>query len=143
MQQYTDGLTAGQAAVGAELIQAIAKVKEAKNIKIVDVLSSRADIGNPGAENLVDLLVQAIQSAPAGNDAALRAALTSVVTDSTPKPPSERRIPDRSLVQGPSGQRATDQEIEAGTFQVTAKVNGADWTVVLDSEPADIFLLEH
>jgi hypothetical protein len=146
MQQYTDGLTAGQSAAGADLIKAIAKIKEvgdAKNIKIVDVLSSRADIGNPGAENLVDLLVQAIQSAPAGNDAALRAALTSVVTDSTPKPPSERRIPDRSLVQGPSGQRATDQEIEAGTFQVTAKVNGADWTVVLDSEPADIFLLEH
>jgi hypothetical protein len=86
--------------------------------------------------------MQAIQSVPAGNTDAQRAALTAVVSDAAPGPPSERRIPDRSLVQGPSGQKATDQEIEAGTFQVSATVSGEAWTIALDSEPADILLVE-
>jgi hypothetical protein len=64
------------------------------------------------------------------------------VTNDAPGPPSER-TPDRSLVQGPGGQRATDEEIEAGTFQVSATVNGEAWTIALDVEPADIVLAEH
>ena len=145
LQAYVDGLSAGQPASGAELIKAVAKVKEigdAKGVRTADVMAWRADIGTPGAETLVDVLMDAIQSAPADNAEALRAALTSVVTDSAPRPPSERRIPDRSLVQGAGGQRATDQEIEAGTYQVSAKVNGEDWTVVLDASPADFVLVE-
>ena len=146
MQQYSDSLSAGQPASGPDLIKQINQsVKEASDptsIKMVDVMAWRADIGNPGAQSFVDLLMQAIQATPAGNNDALRAALTSVVSDAAPGPPSERRIPDRSLVQGPSGQQATDLEIEAGTFQVSATVNGEAWTIALDSEPADIFLAE-
>jgi hypothetical protein len=147
MQKYTDGLSAGQPVNGPDLIKAIAagvkEVGDAKNIRIVDVLTWKADIGNPGAQTFVDILLQTIQSVPAGNADALRAALTSVVASAAPTPPSERRIPDRTLLQGPSGQSATDQEIEAGTFQVVVKVTGEDWSAVLDSEPADILLLEH
>ncbi len=146
MQQYSDGLSAGQPASGPDLIKAIAQnVKEASqpgSIRMVDVIAWRADIGKPGAQTFVDLLMQAIQSVPAGNTDAQRAALTTVVSDGAPGPPSERRIPDRSLVQGPSGQQATDQEIEAGTFQVSATVSGEAWTIALDSEPADILLVE-
>ncbi|HET9179986.1 MAG TPA: baseplate J/gp47 family protein [Terriglobia bacterium] len=146
VQQYTDGLDAGKPASGADIIKAIVKdVKEVgdpKNIKVVDVLTWRADIGKPGAQALVDLILQAVQSAPAGNSDAVRAAVTTVISDAAPGPPSERRIADRSLVQGPGGQRATDQEIEAGTFQVVAKVNGEDWTVALDLTPDDILLVE-
>lgn len=146
MQKYADGLSAGQPASAPDLIKAINNnVKEAsdpKSIRIVDAMAFRADIGNPGAQSFVDLLVQAVQSAPAGNNDALRAALTAVVSNAAPGPPSERRIPDRSLVQGPGGQQATDQEIEAGTFQVSATVSGEPWTIALDVEPADILLVE-
>jgi hypothetical protein len=147
VQQYTDGLDAGKPASGTDIIKAIAKnvqeVGDPKNVKIVDVLTWRADIGKPGGQTFVDLILQAVQSVPASNADALRAAVTSVVSNAAPGPPSERRIPDRSLVQGPGGQRATDQEIEAGTFQVVAKVNGEDWTVALDLTPDDIFMVEH
>lgn len=147
VQAYADGLSAGQSVSGPDLIKTINQnVKEAsdpKSVKMVDVMAWRADVGHPGAQTFVDLLIQAVQSAPAGNDNALRAALTSVVSNAAPGPPSERRIPDRSLVQGAGGQRATDLEIEAGTFQVIAKVGGEDWTIALDSAPTDILLVEH
>src|SRR5206468_2973277 len=115
MQAYVDGLSAGQPASAPELLKAVARIKEIgdqKNVRTADVMAWRADVGTPGAETLVDGLVDAVQSTPAGDVDALRAALASVVTAAAPQPPSERRIPDRSLVQGASGQRATDQEIE-------------------------------
>ena len=74
--------------------------------------------------------------------AARREALSRILTEAAPTTASARRIPDRSLVQGAGGQRATDAEIEAGKFQVTAKVKGEDWWGVLDMEPADIDLRE-
>ena len=145
MQHYCDGLSAGQPVQGADLIKTITQnVKEVpapSSVRMVDVMAWQADIGNPGAETFVDLLVQAVQATPSGNADALRAALTAVVTDAAPGPPSERRIPNRSLVQGPSGQPATDQEIEAGTFQVSATVAGEAWTIALDSDPSDILLV--
>ncbi len=145
MQQYCDSLQAGQPAKAADLLNAIRQnvpeTKDPKSIRIVDVMAWHSDIGNPGAASFVDLLVQAVESVPAGNEAALRAALSDVVTNAAPGPPSERLIPDRGLVQGPGGNQATDQEIEAGTFQVSATVGGEAWTVTLKSEPADILLV--
>lgn len=145
MQQYTDGLSAGQPVSGRDLLHAITatvtEVGDPKNIRVVDVMAWRADIGHPGVESLVDLLVQAVQASPAGNLDALKTALTSVVSEAASGPPSERRIPDRSLVQGLGGQQATDEEIEAGTFQVAAKVGGEDWTIALDVQPEDILLM--
>lgn len=147
MQQYTDTLSAGQAASGTDLIKAIVKavaeIGDAKNIRMVDVMAWTSDIGKPAAETFLDQLVQAAESVPAGNHNALVEALSEVVTNAAPQTPSENLIPARDLVQGPSGQRATDQEIEAGTFTVQAKVHGEDWTVALKSDPADIFLTEH
>lgn len=146
MQRYVDGLSAGDPAKGEDLIKAISKdVKELsdpKSIKILDVISWRADVAKPGVQTLVEPLLNAIAATPAADTAALRAALERVLLESAAPVFTERRIPDRSLVQGLTGQRATDQEIEAVKFQVVSVVNGEKWSAVLDIEPADIVLAE-
>jgi hypothetical protein len=155
MQKYVDTLTAGEHATGEKLLEAITSIKEVSKkkgeTKIVDVMAWRADVGQPGPEALVKALVDAadeIYSAPATGGAeqarkeALMLALTNVFTAVAPPAPTGRRIPDRSLVQGATGARATDAEIEAGTFQVVSMVGGDKWWVVLDVEPADILLEE-
>ncbi len=144
MQAYVDGLSAGDSAQGQELVKAITKgVKEVSKVTVLDVMAWRSDIAQPGAEGLVDALLSAITSVPAGDEAALRSALTRTVNEEAPAAPTGARIPDRGLVQGPSGQRATDAEIEAGQFQVVATVNGGEkWWAVLDVEPADVVLVE-
>ena len=149
MQQYVDTLSTGDPALGDELLKAIKKVKEVKEAKIVDVLTSRSDVGQPGAEGLVKVLLDAISTAQANEtaadtaarDAALSVALTNVL-EGVSLTPTGQRIPDRSLVQGPTGQRATDAEIESGQFQVVAVVGGEKWWVVPDVEPADIVMSE-
>jgi Baseplate J-like protein len=149
MQQYVDTLSTGDPASGDELLKAIKDVKEVKEARIVDVLSWRSDIGRPGPEGLVKVLLNAINIAranetttdTAARDAALSVALTNVL-EGVSLTPTGQRIPDRSLVQGPSGRRATDAEIESGQFQVAAVVGGEKWWVVLDVEPADIVMSE-
>jgi len=150
MQTYVDGLSAGDPAKGRDLLSAIKKsAKEVSEVKIVAVFAFRADIGQPGAETLVEALLEAIAAAPTGDAAALRNALTRIVSGAAPAPPTGRRIPDRNLVQNLSNQRASDDDIEAGNFQVVAQrnevaaqLNGEKWSVVLDVEPADISLEE-
>lgn len=154
MQKYVDTLTAGESATGEKLLAAITSVKEVSKkkgeTKIVDVMAWRSDIGQPGPEALVKALVEAageIYDAPATGDEqarkeALMVALTNVFSAVAPPVPTGRRIPDRSLVQGPTGARATDAELEAGTFQVASMVGGDKWWVVLDVEQADILLEE-
>jgi hypothetical protein len=152
MQTYVDTLTVGDPAGGEELLKAVTSVKEVgkkrDETKIVDVMAWHADVGEPGPEGLVKALVEAagaVFAVPAlaeqARQEALMLALTNVVSSSAPVP-TGRRIPDRGLVQGPSGQRATDAEIEAGTFKVVSEVGGEKWWVVLDVEPADILLEE-
>jgi len=43
---------------------------------------------------------------------------------------------------GAGGARASDAEIEAGQFQVSAVVDGDAWWVVLDMSPNDVLLEE-
>jgi len=147
LQQYVDGLAAGDPAKGQELLAAVAnnvkEVGDPKNVTVADAITWRSDLARPGAEPLVDELLNTITSAPAGDANALRAALLATLTNASPIAPTENRIPDRSLVQGTSGQRATDAEIEAGQFQVVAVVNGENWSIALDVELADIVLTEH
>ena len=147
MQSYIDGLSAGQPAKGPDLQQNMLKnVKELgndpKNIRFVDVMTWRADIGRPGPDATVDALLRAIADTPAGNAAALRTALTNVLTNAPITLPDSNRIPDRSLIQGLTAAPPTDAEIEAGEFQISASVGGDQWWIVLDVEPADITLAE-
>ena len=153
LQSYVGGLQAGQPATGAELIKAVGGVKDVGqnkgDIRIVDVIASRADVGPPEPSALVKLLVDAVNNARANEtkvsaearEAALTAALNNVLAESQPALPTGERTTDRGLVQstaeGRAGRRATDDEIEAGEFQV---VVDPDFRVVLDIEPADIRL---
>src|SRR5262249_41895229 len=119
---YIDGLDSGKPATGADLLKAI-KVKDVLEAKIVEVVTWRADIGQPGTDPLVEALVAKVQTINAQDPDALRTAITEVISKDAPALlPSGRRIPDRSLVVGvddngqPTGQPATDGQIEAGKF---------------------------
>jgi len=146
IQQYVDGIGAGDSVKAQDMQGAIVKnVKEVgdpKKVQFADAITWRSDVAQPGAAPLVDALIDAIGAAPAGDTNALRTSLTAVLTNESPLAPTERRIPDRSLVQGAGGQRATDSEIAAAQFQVISVVQGDKWSIALDLEPADIVLAE-
>ncbi|MBV8642425.1 MAG: baseplate J/gp47 family protein [Candidatus Eremiobacteraeota bacterium] len=147
IQGYVDTLAAGAPAVGADLIAAITKnvveLSDPSKLKVVDVMAWQADVGNPKVDPLLEALIAAVQATAPGDAAALRAALAGVLSSTSPPVFGGDRIPDRDLVQGPSGARATDVEIEAGKWSVVAVVNGdANWTIALDLEPTDIVLVE-
>ncbi|UCG22776.1 MAG: baseplate J/gp47 family protein, partial [Chloroflexota bacterium] len=141
LQAYVDGLGSGDPAVGEALLNAITAVDDVSEARIVDVIAWVSDIGQPGAEGLVDAILASLETAQPG-DEARRAAIAAAVLAEGPSPPTGRRIPKRDQVQGESGARATDEEIEAGTFKVAAEVGGEAGWVVLDVEPADIALTE-
>jgi hypothetical protein len=142
LQAYVDALSAGEPAEGAKMIEAIVSADDVSSATIVDVMAWKSDLGNPGGEGLADALVAAASGLPTDDPVALRAAIDPVLAGADLRPPSARRIPDRGLVQGPGGDRATDEEIEAADFSVVAVIGADNWWVVLDLEPADILLEE-
>jgi hypothetical protein len=139
LQAYVDGLGSGAPAEGKKLLAALAEVKGLSDPAIADVIPRRSDVTKPGLESLVDELATALVPPPA-DETALRATLTGVLTSEAAAPPTAAKIFDRSLVQGPTGQRATDAEIAAGTFEVTVPADGQVWWLVLDMDPSDVVL---
>jgi len=144
LQDYVDGLGSGDAAEGSKMIKAVEKVKGVKKgrVRIKDVMAWRLDVGRSNARSTVDIIMDAIESA--SNDmVALRETIDEAVAGALKSaPPTGRRIPDRSLVQGLSGQ-ATDEEIEEGAFCVMAKkIENNDWWVVLDMQSSDLLIEE-
>jgi hypothetical protein len=141
IQTYVDGLSSGDAAEGAQILDAAKKVADVQDVQIADVIAWRSDLGNPGAQSLVDVIFQALAST--SGEAAQRVAVEAAISAEIPAiMPAARRIPDRSLVQGADGSRATDEQIAKGEFTITATVDGEQWWVVLDMEAADIVLRE-
>jgi hypothetical protein len=142
IQAQVDILKAGQPLRGEQVVGAIVskvpQLKGPKAIRFADVLTSRADIGKPGSDDLVDALLKAVEATPAGDTAALRAAIADTLAPTF----SERRIPDRSLVLGPTGKPATDQQIQDGQFQVTSMVGTKKFAIALDVQPTDIVVME-
>jgi Baseplate J-like protein len=139
LQAYVAGLESGEAADGEKLLAALGEVDDLSEPAIVDVIPRRSDVTRPGLESLVDELAAAL-TPPPPDEAALRNVLTAVLTAEAPAAPTAARIFDRSLVQGPSGQQATDGEIEAGTFKVTVPADGKTWWIVLDMSASDVAL---
>jgi hypothetical protein len=144
LQSYVEALDPSAPAVGADMLKAIAQVKDVSSAKIVDVRAWRSDIGQPGTDPLVEALVASLQGVNAQDSDALRTAITGVIADDAPALlPSGRRIPDRTVIVGvgddgkPTGQPATDGQIEAGKFQI---VPPPQFSVVIDMEAADIAL---
>ncbi len=139
LQTYVDGLGSGDPAEGAALLQAITSVDDVGAATIVDVMVWRSDLGKPAGETLVDALVTAVEGSTPEN---LHEILSNALAETPPLVPTSTRIPDRSLLQNAEGQPASDEQIEAGEFQIAAQVDGTDWWVVLDIEAADIVLQE-
>jgi hypothetical protein len=140
LQTYVDGLENAEPAQGQELLAALATVADVSEPAVVDVIVWKSDLGRPAGATLVDTIVTAVQGA--GEDPeALRQAIETAVSQTPPLVPTSTRIPDRSLLQDPEGNPASDEQIEAGEFQVIAQVDGQDGWIVLDIEPADIVLL--
>ncbi len=150
IQTYVDTLSSGNDAEGAKILAAIATVKEVvkdatakPKARIIEVTAWRTDIGRPGTADLTAALLTALQSVPPNDLEAQRAALDRVLTATTTSiVPTGRRIADRSLIVGPTGQPAKDGEIEIGQFKISATVGNDKWWIVLDLDPADIVLTE-
>ena len=148
MQGYLDTLKAGDPARGEELIKAIkdgVKTTPVGAVRITDVRVDRADIGQPGPEATVDALLAAVAGSPAGDAGALRTAITNVLENAPTTLPSSRRVPDRSLLAGPDGGSPTDDQVEAGKFQVLSSgppsLGGQQWRIALDVQPGDVTLV--
>ena len=146
LQAYTDGLSSGQPAEGQAMLKALKDVEDVVDVKIVDVLVWRSDLGRPAQATLVDGIANAVVASRAGGAPddldALKLIITSTLQETPPLVPTNTRIPDRSLLQGPDGQPASDAQIESGDFRVVATVGGDKWWVVLDMEPADVVVEE-
>jgi hypothetical protein len=142
IQQHFEKLGAEKPATGTELLAAIKKVKGVDDPKIVDVRTSRADVGKPGTNAVVEALVARLSTVNPSDPDALRSAVTEIVNSETPSlVPRGSVDPDRSLVQSvdPSGKRASDGEIETGKFVIAPP---PQFSLILDMEPADIAFVE-
>lgn len=149
IQTYVDGLSSGDPVKAEDLLKAIAGVKEVEkkegkpNVRIVDVMTWQSDLGKPGTASLTDALLTAVQAVPASDAEALRSVIAAVLAEDAPALiPTGRRIPNRKLVQTPTGEPAKDGDIEAGRFQVSATIGSEKWWIVLDLQPTDIVLVE-
>ncbi|MBB3044549.1 baseplate J/gp47 family protein [Nocardioides soli] len=148
LQAYVDGLTRGDPADGATMLTAIKAVPDVLDATaIVDVVVARADLtGADGDDALLDALVQAAVLTPPpatpGDTSVLRAALAAAVDAAGSPAPSGARVPDRSLLvstaEGRAGQPASDADIEAGEFRVSATVAGESWWIALAMTPGDV-----
>lgn len=141
LQEYVDGLSSGEPADGQAILAALQEVEDVVEVVVVDVLVWRSDLSQPATETLIDALIDAVKGA-GSDEVALRLAINTAISETPPLAPTSTRIPDRSLLLGPEGAPATDEEIESGDFTVSATVAGEPWWVVLDLEPADIVIRE-
>jgi uncharacterized phage protein gp47/JayE len=139
VQASVDALKAGQPLAGSSLLAAVSGVRGVTQPRVVEVLAATADLtGGSGPDTLLDDLVAAV--AAAGPDpAALRATLSLVLADAATPAAEQRPAPE--LVVGLSGARATDAEIEAGTFSVLATVGGQSWWITLQMTTDDVHLI--
>lgn len=137
LQAYVDGLTQGTPADGAAMLAAVTDVEDVTSATFVDVVVERADLAGPAGDSaVVDAVVAAVGAA--GTDpAALHVAVAAALAGAGGAP-SSGRVPDRTLLLGPTGAQATDEEIEAATFTVSASVGSEQWWVALDMTPADV-----
>jgi hypothetical protein len=146
LQAYVDGLSSGDPAEGAVMLQELKKVDDVTDPVVREVLTWRSDVGELRTDTLIDALVGAASAAQAGGSDAVRGALALILAGTAPAAPSGARIPDRSLVQSiapeAAGAPADDTQIEKAEFRIAAEVAGEPWWVVLDMASSDILLEE-
>lgn len=144
VQSTVDALSSGDPAIGTDLLAAVKATADVNSALIVDVLTWISNAAQPSTSRLVDALVEFVASTPQNDNQAMSRGIDAIINTQAPVAPSSQRIPDRSVLQSLSEpRRATDGEIEAGEFQVVANIDGENWWVSLDLEPADILLQEN
>jgi len=138
LQAYTDGLGTGAPATGADMLGVIKKVQDVSDAVVKEAFTWRADVGKPGTDPLVDLIVESVAGVNPADGAAVRLAVKDVIDNQAPALlPSGNRIPDNTLITKPDGTPATDGDVEAGNFQIRPP---SGFSVELDMEPSDIAL---
>lgn len=144
LQDYVDGLARGDPAEGAAMLEAITGVDGVESTEFRDVVVQRADLADPGGRDVVDELVAALDGVALDDPAAVREALTAAVTEETPQAPTGARVPDRSLLESTAtpGAPASDDDIEAGDFLVSAEVAGEAWWIALAMGRDDVAVEE-
>lgn len=143
LRALVDGLTRGDAADGAALLAAVRAVEDVTDATIVDVVVERADLTGAGADTaLLASLAQAATLAGTTDPTALQASLAAALAAAGSGAPSSGRVPDRSLLVSTADptRGATDEEIEAGTFTVSATVDGEPWWIDLAMTPSDVLV---
>lgn len=142
MQKYVSGLGSGRAATGEGFLKALKNIKELGQDtgmpRILDVMAWQSDIGQQNADILTEALIEKLRTINPNDDKTFREAVTNVLKDDSPLVPTERRKPNRDLIQGAGGSRATDDDFDTGNFTVTLPAE--DWFIVLDILPSDISL---
>jgi hypothetical protein len=144
LSEYVEGLESGDAAEGIKMIETVEKLKGVMKdqVQIKDVMTWRLDADRPSSSSTVDMILNAVDSA-SGDRETLREKIDEVISEAVQSAlPTGQRIFDRSLVQGPSGSQATDDEIEKGQFAVIATFNGQKWWLVLDMQRTDLLIEE-
>lgn len=142
LKKYFEGLNSGDPANGEKMLKAIKGVNDVGEATIADVITWRADIGQPDTMTLIDAIMDSLLTVSDGDENARRQAVTNALSKISPLSPIEERIPDRSLLMDLDGkQQATDEQIKEGKFQVFAKYKDENWWLVLDiDEKADVLL---
>jgi hypothetical protein len=144
LQGYVEGLASGDAAEGIKMVEAVEKLKGVlkDQVHIMDVMAWRLDADRSNARSTVEMILDAVDSA-SGDRENLKEKINEAISGAVAStPPTGRRIYDRSLVHGPSGSQATDEEIEEGRFTVIATVNSQKWWLVLDMQDTDLLIEE-
>ena len=146
IQKHFEKLGAEKPAAGTELLVEIKKVKGVDDPKFVDVRTSRADVGKPGTNPVVEALVARLGTVNPSDPDALRSAVKEIVESEAPALALQGSVePDRGLVKSSDstklakGERASDGEIETGKFVI---VPPEGFSLILDMEPSDIAFVE-
>jgi hypothetical protein len=72
----------------------------------------------------------------------LERALADALGRAAPTAPAGGRRAAREQLRTPQGAPATDTDVAAGDFRVSATVDGAKWWIVLDMRPTDVVVAE-
>lgn len=136
-------LSSGDPLLGSALLSTVEAVEDVTGARIVDVATARSDVAASAPETLVDAVVAFILGSAPREETALRDAVDDLLFRQNAGVPGGGRIPDRSLILNESGNaQASDAEIEAAAFRITAKIDDDAWWITLDMSPADIALVE-
>jgi Baseplate J-like protein len=141
LQGYVDGLTSGGDAEGRAMLDALKTVRELRDPGFVDVTVWLSDTERPDAEAVAQAVVASLGSIPP-DAAALERALAEALGRTAPTAPAGGRIAARGQLLAAAGGPATDADIAAGDFRVSATVEGAKWWIVLDMRPTDVVVVE-